>query len=50
MKEELLKTFNIRLPKSLFDNFKEVSGKNYKTTSESMRDLMKRYIKENKKD
>ena len=47
MKEELLKTFNVRLPKSLFDNFKKASGENYKTVSESMRDLMQRYIREN---
>jgi len=37
-----------RSPVPLLKEFKEACNKNYKTTSESLRDLMQRYIKENK--
>jgi metal-responsive CopG/Arc/MetJ family transcriptional regulator len=44
-KENSDKFLTIRIPKTLFDNFRSECNKNYKTMSESLRDLIQTYIK-----
>jgi metal-responsive CopG/Arc/MetJ family transcriptional regulator len=39
------KLVNIRVPQTMFDNFKEKCSENYKTMSEALRDLIQEYIK-----
>ena len=36
------------VPVPLLDDFKDACGVNYKSISEAIRDMMQRYIKENK--
>ncbi len=44
-KENADKLLNIRVPKSLFDKFRNKCNENYKTMSEALRDLIQEYIK-----
>jgi len=48
MKEKIDRMMLVRLPKTLFDDFKKVCDKNYKTISEEVRDLILKHVKENK--
>jgi metal-responsive CopG/Arc/MetJ family transcriptional regulator len=47
-KENADKLLNIRVPKTLFEKFRDKCNKKYKTMSEALRDLMQQYIKEEK--
>ena len=47
MKEELSKYLNIRVPRTLFEKFRAACDMNYKTISESLRDFMQKYVKDN---
>ena len=49
-KHNLDKNIVLRLPEPMLNDFKDVCFKNYKTVSESIRDLIQRYIKEDKKN
>jgi metal-responsive CopG/Arc/MetJ family transcriptional regulator len=39
------KLMNLRIPQELFEKFKAGCDKNYKTMSETLRDLIREYIK-----
>ena len=45
-KEKSNKDLVVRVPPSLFNKFKQICSKNYKTMSEAIRDFMQKYIKE----
>ena len=47
-KEKADKDLVVRVPQSLFDRFRDCCNENYKSVSESIRDLMQEYIKKNK--
>lgn len=47
-KEKLEKDMFVKVQPSLYDNFKKACDKNYKNVSEVIRDLMLKYIKEEK--
>ena len=48
IKEKFEKDMFIRVQPSLHEQFSKVCNKNYKTVSEAIRELMLRYIKEDK--
>lgn len=45
-REKLSKLFVMKLPPSLFEQFKNKCSKNYKTMSDLLRDYMIEYVKE----
>jgi len=47
-KENANKILNIRIPETLFSEFKSKCAENYKTMSEAMRDMIQEYIKKKK--
>jgi metal-responsive CopG/Arc/MetJ family transcriptional regulator len=42
------KTFTLRIPTPLFEDFRNKCNENYKTVSEAIRDLIRNYLKEAK--
>lgn len=48
MKEKFKRDIYLRVPPSLYQCFKKSCDKNYQTISSAIRELMIRYVKENK--
>ena len=48
MKEKVERDIYLRVQPSLYKEFKESCDKNYQTISAAIRELMKKYIKDNK--
>jgi metal-responsive CopG/Arc/MetJ family transcriptional regulator len=49
MKEKIERDMYVKVQPSLYKDFKNACDKNYQSVSASIRELMKRYVKENAK-